>query len=97
MGRGHRRRRFGVTTSTLLSSYAIATSARQVDGAETTESRLWVGSVIGSYYPGWVIDTAATKARFRRLRRSLENVIDVFGPRVRPMRPGAAAYWRCRR
>jgi len=33
LGRGHRRRRFGVTTSTLLSSYAIATSVRQVDGA----------------------------------------------------------------
>ena len=33
MGRGHRRRRCGVTTSTLLSSYAIATSVRQVDGA----------------------------------------------------------------
>jgi len=33
LGRGHRRRRCGVTTSTLLSSYAIATSVRQVDGA----------------------------------------------------------------
>jgi putative transposase len=37
LGRGHRRRRFSVTTSTLHSSYAIATSIRQVDDALTLE------------------------------------------------------------